>query len=279
MENNKIQIASDEQGNLSFLQITDTHLFADSQDDLLGVKTRKSLEAVIDHLVDKKPIFQGVLSTGDISQDQSEESYRAFCTQIKRLNAPCYSLVGNHDEEKLMTQILLGEGFFQPKILESDYWSIILLNSQISGLPHGSLNSEQFNFLEKVLQEKEQLKNGKKVMICMHHHVLPVGSKWIDQHILKNADEVLALISRYSCVKVVLTGHVHQSSDQLFKGVRFLSTPSTCVQFKPKIDTFTIDTLTQGYRLITLKKSGTIDTYVDRIKTKEFVADPDGKGY
>jgi Icc protein len=279
MKNNKIQIASDEQGNLSFLQITDSHLFADSQDDLLGVKTRKSLEAVINHLLEKNPIFQWVLSTGDISQDQSEESYRAFCTQIKRLKVPCYSLVGNHDEEKIMTQILLSEGFFQPNILESDYWSIILLNSQVSGLPHGSLDSEQFSFLEKILQEKEQLKNGKKVMICMHHHVLPVESKWIDQHILKNASEVLELISRYNCVKVVLTGHVHQSSDQLFKGIRFLSTPSTCVQFKPKIDEFTIGTLTQGYRLVTLKKSGTIETYVDRIETKEFVADPDSNGY
>jgi len=279
MISNNSHIATDEEGSLSLLQITDTHLFANEQGDLLGVKTTQSLNAVVDHIIKKDHAFDAILSTGDIVQDQSEAAYRTFCQQIKRLNSPCYNLPGNHDEQQMMGKVLREEGFFQPNILESNYWTIIFLNTQVPGVPHGFLATEQFSFLEEALQQKQSLKNGKKVLVCMHHHALAVGSEWLDQHILKNSVDFIALISNYACVKGVLSGHVHQSLDRLLNGVRFLSTPSTSVQFKPLSKGFAVDTLTQGFRLITLKKSGIIETHVERIETDEFLADALSQGY
>ena len=49
MNNKAVQLKADAQGDLNFLQITDTHLFADRERDLLGIKTVQSFEAVVEH--------------------------------------------------------------------------------------------------------------------------------------------------------------------------------------------------------------------------------------
>ena len=43
----------------------------------------------------------------------------------------------------------------------------------------------------------------------------------------------MTLINQFSNVKAVLSGHVHQAFDVVEQGVRYLTSPSTCVQFKP----------------------------------------------
>ena len=41
------------------------------------------------------------------------------------------------------------------------------------------------------------------------------------------------LLAHHPQVRGVLCGHVHQEYDALHQGVRFLATPSTCIQFMP----------------------------------------------
>ncbi|PKG40574.1 3',5'-cyclic-AMP phosphodiesterase [Psychromonas sp. Urea-02u-13] len=274
MNSKAVQLKADAQGDLAFLQITDTHLFADREKDLLGIKTVQSFEAVVKH-ASKYKNCQAVLSTGDLSQDHSAQSYSDFSKHIKTLNLPCYWLPGNHDMQSVMLPSLLAEGLAQTKVIESEYWQVILLDSQVEGVPHGLLSALQLEFLQQTLIENP----NKNTLICVHHHVLPVGSAWLDQHILKNNDAFLDLIKPFSNVAAVLSGHVHQAIDTLKDGVRFITTPSTCVQFKPNSDDFSLDSVAPGYRYLRLTASGEIETVVERINKDAFPVDADATGY
>jgi len=271
----KASIAANSKGDLSLLQITDTHLFADRKGELLGIKTVDSYDAVIKHAEKYVGACDAILSTGDLSQDHTEQSYLNFSERIKALKTPCYWLPGNHDMQSVMLPALLHEGLAQTKQIISDHWQIILLDSQLEGVPHGHLSDEQFEFLEEKLVEF----SDKHTLIAVHHHVLPIGAAWLDQHILKNNEQFIALIAKHSNVKAVLSGHVHQAFDLIQKNVRYLTSPSTCVQFKPNSHDFAIDNKEPGYRHLVLTKSGEIETQVERIKAGEFITDENATGY
>jgi Icc protein len=275
MKTQVTQLKANAQGDLPLLQITDTHLFSDRNKDLLGIKTVQSFEAVIEHAAKYSSECQAVLSTGDLSQDHSAQSYIDFTKHIKKLAMPCYCLPGNHDQQSVMLPSLLQQGLTQVSQVISDYWQIIMLGSQVEGVAHGELAEQQLDFLQQALNEYPD----KYALVCLHHHVLPVGSQWLDQHILKNSPLFLELISSFKNVCAVLSGHVHQTGDTLHNGIRFLTTPSTCVQFKPNSDDFSLDQKAPGYRYLSLNKGGDISTHVERIESGAFIVNSDAKGY
>ncbi len=275
MNRDVAQLKANNQGDLPLLQITDMHLFADGGKDLLGIKTVNSFQAVVKHAMRYSQECLSVLCTGDLSQDHSAQSYIDFTTHIKTLNMPCYWLPGNHDIQAIMLPSLLKQGLAQTRQIVSEYWQIIMLDSQVEGVPYGSLSESQLHFLESALNQYPD----KHTLICVHHHVLPVGSKWLDQHILKNNQQLLALISEFDNVRAVLSGHVHQAGDTMKNGVYFMTTPSTCVQFKPNSDDFALDSEAPGYRYLSLNKEGDISTHIERIEKGEFTVDANATGY
>ncbi len=54
------------------IQISDIHLLADQQGELLGVKTEDSFQAVVHLLKQEKNNIDLILLSGDLSQDGSE---------------------------------------------------------------------------------------------------------------------------------------------------------------------------------------------------------------
>ncbi|MEP2615770.1 metallophosphoesterase, partial [Marinobacter alexandrii] len=65
------------------LQLTDPHLMADANGELLGVNTRDSLDAVIAQAIKTHGQPDLILATGDLAQDGSEEAYRAFGDRLQ----------------------------------------------------------------------------------------------------------------------------------------------------------------------------------------------------
>jgi len=106
-----------------------------------------------------------------------------------------------------------------------------------------------------------------------------VGSEWIDQYIVRNADTFFKVLDRFPNVKAVVWGHVHQDFSSERKGVKLIATPSTCVQFKPNCNDFTVDTLMPGYRWFDLHDDGSFTTGVERVTGKEYVIDYKSAGY
>ncbi len=274
------QMSCDSDGILHLLHLTDFHLFADPDRDLLGIKTSESFHAVLDdvqsRLRDGEIQFDQVLATGDLTQDHTDQAYRLVARGLRQLERPVHVLPGNHDEQReSFSEILQQEGLACGIHLVSKHWQVLMLDTQIYGKPAGELAEDQLALIEQVLTENPE----HHTLLAMHHNMLPVGSQWLDQHRLKNAEQVQQLLSRFPQVKGVLFGHVHQEVDQVEQGVRFLATPSTCLQFMPNSQDFSLDNLGPGWRTLQLHPDGQIQTRLYRLEQGRFLADTSSNGY
>ncbi|ATA25601.1 3',5'-cyclic-AMP phosphodiesterase [Brenneria goodwinii] len=261
---------------IRILQITDTHLFAGEHETLLGVNTYRSYHSVLNAIQAQQYAFDLIVATGDLAQDHSLEAYRHFSRGIRQLSAPCVWLPGNHDFQPAMFDTLDEEGIEPSKhVLLGDKWQIILLDSQVFGVPHGELSDYQLDWLERSLQSQPD----RFTLLLLHHHPHPSGCNWLDQHSLRNAHNLAAVLDRYPLVNTVLCGHIHQELDLEWHGKRLLATPSTCVQFKPHCTNFAIDDVAPGWRYLDLMPDGRLETEVFRLAGSEFLPDMDSDGY
>ncbi len=269
-------LSLDLNGDIKLLQITDTHLFEPEDGCLLSVNTLESFHAVVNTITSRELVFDAILATGDISQDHTAASYQKFEEGIAPLNKPCFWLPGNHDFKPEMSGIFPSEQIQSTShVLLNDTWQIILLDSQVEALPHGCLCQKQLDILNTKLGEYPE----RRTLVLLHHHPILVGSHWLDQHTLKNADDFWSVLSYHQNVEAVLCGHVHQDFDVMYQGVRVVATPSTCVQFKPNSDDFSLDNLSPGWRMLTLTQGGELGMEVGRLDKGEFLPDFSAGGY
>ena len=155
-----------------------------------------------------------------------------------------------------MKQIMNQENVHTLPSVQTRGWSLIFLDSTIPGNESGNLDKDQLKLLQLLLQAH----SDKHTLICMHHHPVPVGSRWMDTMVLKNPDQFFGLLADHPQVKAVLCGHIHQKYENEHRGVRLIGTPSTCVQFVAGQDDFAIDACPPGYRWLNLLPSGEIET-------------------
>lgn len=263
---------------LKLVQITDTHLFEHPQDELLGVNTLNSFHSVLEQVQKNHHDMHALLMTGDVSQDHTPKSYQYFDEAITALNiqGSCYWLPGNHDSQEHMYPTLLDSRINQDKYVElNDHWQMILLDSQVYGVPHGALSDDQLDFLKNSLDHSPE----KNTMVLLHHHPLLAQSAWLDNHCLKNSGALWDILAQYPKVRLLICGHIHQDLNKEHQGVRVLSTPSTCVQFKPESDDFAVDNSSPGWRVFELFDDGSFKTRVERLPEGQFLPNLNSKGY
>lgn len=249
---------------LTLLQLSDTHLHAAEDSRMRGVTTQRTFLAALEQAkTDPRWPADAVLVTGDIVQDESRAGYERFREIMGALGMPIWCIPGNHDDPKLMDEILCAAPFRVGGDVRIGTWSIVLLNTFLTGEDAGGLGEARLKGLQAALEANAD----QHVMICMHHHPLPMGSAWLDGVALRDADRFLQIVDAHDNVRVVLWGHVHQASDRLRGTVRFLSTPSTCSQFLPGSEFFAIDNQAPGLRWLELHADGRIDTQVDWVAT------------
>ena len=88
----------------------------------------------------------------------------------------------------------------------------------------------------------------------------------MDAMSLTNADSLFAVLDTNANVKGIIWGHIHQTFEQQRDDCLLLGSPSTCLQFKPGSDTFSVDDKSPAYRHLMLKGNGDITTgvvYID----------------
>lgn len=262
--------------SVRLLQLTDTHLFAPDDGCLLSVNTQDSFHAVVAEVMQQGTSFDALLATGDISQDHTEASYQKFVDGIEPLGLPCYWLPGNHDYKPCMNSVVSAPLIQDVTyVLLGEHWQVLLLDSQVVGVPHGRLSDGQLDFLDRKLTEH----SDRHTLVLLHHHPMLVNSAWLDQHSLKDAHEFWQVVDKHNNVRAVLCGHIHQELDHLRNDVRVLATPSTCVQFKPNSNEFALDTRSPGWRELELCADGEVKTVVKRLPNGAFRPDFNAEGY
>src|SRR4028118_139210 len=246
---------------LVIAQLTDLHLFASASKELLGLPTAKSFDAVLEQLQKLVPQPDILLLTGDLSQDGKPESYQYLQDSLKPLGIPTYWLPGNHDEPTVMEQVLNQAPISPEKSFQAGGWQFLLLNSAVSGYVHGQLSPESLDWLNLQLQQTRE----RPTLIGLHHPPLLVNSDWLDSSTLQNSEELFETIARHPQVRLVVFGHIHQEFEQSHRGVHYLGSPSTCIQFMPESKQFSLDKTDLGLRLINLYPDGTFKTKIKRV--------------
>ncbi len=261
--------------SLSILQISDLHILPESHNALLGVNTEYYFNAVLDLALKNHQPFDLILVTGDLGQEPCMNSYQRILERLSQTQIPCLCLPGNHDDYKLMQSVLNSLKVNCKKQWLLKNWQIICLNSQIQGASSGYLETNELDFLEHCLINNPT----HHTIIAVHHNCIPTHSNWLDTMTIKNAQELLNRVKPYPQLKTITTGHVHQEMDLSLNGIRFLGTPSTCFQFKPLSQSFSIDSKMPGYRVINAYEDGSIDTSVFRLSGELKELDLSSKSY
>jgi Icc protein len=251
--------SSQQDRGLKVLQISDTHLHAAADSRMRGVTTYSTFLAVLEHAQrDRRWPADVIVASGDIVQDESRAGYQRFRESLEPLGVPVLSIPGNHDDPKLMAEILSSGAFQFGGELRRGAWSLILLSTFLAGEDAGGLGPARLMGLRKALAAHA----GQHVIVYMHHHPLPMGSAWLDGVALRDAADFWQVIDGNPHVKAVVCGHVHQAADRTRNNVRFMSTPSTCAQFLPGSEFFALDDRPPGLRWLELKPDGRIETEV-----------------
>ncbi len=254
-------------------QLSDLHLFSTPEQTLLGLQTTTSFIAILDALSQLPRQPDLILLTGDLAQDESPAAYQQIVQQLQPLNIPTYWLPGNHDHLPGMASILSQAPFSPNKTFQAGSWQFLMLDSTVAQQVHGAFSRQQLVELEQQLQA-----TSAPTLIALHHPPVTINSAWLDKIGLQNSDDFFTIVERYPHVKLVIFGHIHQQVEQDRQGITYLSTPSTCVQFAPHKETFTLDETRPGFRLLTLYPDGSFESEVKRVNMSHHT-NPTAQGY
>lgn len=247
---------------LRFIHITDTHILDGAGDTFHQINTKQSLQTVLEHCATRYPDADFWLFTGDISQTGARESYALFESAIRDYDVPVYCVPGNHDTPQLLQQVVPECPVDSIRVIELGKFSLVLISTWIADGHHGKISQRCLTQLREHLQNCKDQHN----VLVLHHPPVPVNSRWLDEIGLQNKTDFLQILDNHPADLLVMFGHVHQSVDQQLNRLRFLSTPSTCHQFKPNVPVHLTDSLPPAYRFVELNTSGCIDTKIHYIQ-------------
>lgn len=262
-------------GSLRIVQVTDSHLYADPDGTLVGMNTQESFARVLQLIRDIVWPADMILATGDLVHDASVKGYARMKEQLEQFGAPVYCLPGNHDSPNVMKQCLNHGLVSIPEYVQHDNWHLTFLDSTLPNHEGGHLNTEEL----EALKENLTLADGRNILISMHHHPVPIGSRWMDGISLDNAEGFFSIIDHFPNVRGIIWGHIHQSFDSQKDGIKLMGSPSTCIQFTPHKSDFGIDPSPPGFRWLELLPTGAIRTGVERLAALPEGVDVRSAGY
>ncbi len=251
----------------SIVHFSDAHLFGDPTHEIYGVQPALSLRAAVRSVNTIRPRPSLCIYTGDAVSEETEAAYQLFKAQMEALCLPVYYAVGNHDDRKSLRRHLLNQA--QPTdgpyyyFFRQSGWRLIVLDTAEPGQVWGTIEDEQLQWLNQLLQDREP------TLVFMHHHPVAVGVSWMDALMLKNADPLLQILQRSQCVEAVFFGHVHFECHIHYAGIHFMSVPALSFQFGEGHWAEKSVWLPAGFRLITIGGQG-LRTVVHRLTADEF---------
>jgi len=241
------------------VQFTDTHLLEDPQGMMRGVRSLPALEACIADARRRFLPADAILVTGDLVQDEPG-GYGFLELALAPLGAPILLIPGNHDIPDELHRRLSHPPFQIGGSFALGSWVIVLLDTWFgdSANGEGRLGAERLAALDRALEEHA----ARHVLVCLHHPPMPMGGAGLDALGLQDGAECMAILGRHRNVRGVSWGHAHQAFDLFRDGVRYMCTPATCMQFKPRSEEIQIDDRPPGYRVIDLAADGGLSSEV-----------------
>jgi len=248
---------------LRLVQLTDLHLLGDPAARLRGVDTCATWRAVFDAARGDLARADLLLLTGDLAEHGEVAAYARLSDDLESVERGIQvrAIAGNHDHPTRLAEAFHATGEARVMALPHGSWQVLLLDSSIPGQSAGHLDPDQLDWLDTRLATTPE----SHALVVLHHPPLPIASPWLDAIALDNGAELNARLDRHTNVRGVLFGHIHQAFEKRRRGVRYLATPSTCVQFVPGTERPEVDALTPGWRTLALHPDGRIQTRIQRL--------------
>ncbi|GCE45438.1 Icc protein [Thermosporothrix hazakensis] len=229
--------------SFSFIQITDHHLGETEASLLDGYATAHAFRKVMRHIAEHTAVHVDFLvSTGDLVDDPSEVSYRNLCQMLELQPAqqapgpalvsieglqrfPMYFLPGNHDDrENFFRHLFPGTPPVPHMNARFEHKGVQFLcldwGPRGKAVPH----QDTLEFLAQSLQ------HSMPTILLMHHHILPVGSRWIDSYLPDDFRAFWKLLDGHQILGIFY-GHTHVTSEKLVANIPVYGLRSTAMQF------------------------------------------------
>lgn len=249
---------------MQLLQFTDTHLPGSPEMSVRDVVTAATLARCIEHAKLRHPAPDAILLTGDLAHDDAAGySQLRACFGDSAVAVHC--LPGNHDEPMALREGLAGAPFVHDFSRRHGAWLLVMLDSTVAGANHGHLAAAELARLDAALAGHAEA----HALVCLHHHPVPHGSRWLDELMLDNAGELFAVLARHPRVRGLVWGHTHQPFEGMHGHIRLMGTPSTCMQFRQDADDFDVDERPPAYRWLELDGDGSIETGIEWVHAND----------
>ena len=221
----------------NLIQLSDLHLVPPGKLTSKVLDTNAILEEIINEILSKKDYFgqiDGLVVTGDISDDGSMESYLSAYEKLSKLNVPILVIPGNHDLRDPMRKVFHENVQFSKNssqfdwVFKFDETLIIGLDTLVEGENFGFLEEKSLDFLSHQLSNN----SGSDLVLLIHHPPIKTGIYFMDQIGLKNTSDLSECLKATDRPIKILCGHVHGVYHGLLGIHPVVSAPSICSAFE-----------------------------------------------
>jgi 3',5'-cyclic-AMP phosphodiesterase len=193
------------------VQLSDTHLVRDGGGGEPVDDREGGLAATTDALAGVRP--DAVVVTGDITDDASREACVRVRDAARRLGGALVATAGNHDDPVVVRDV-----FGPQQTLAVGSWRVVLIDTTVPGRISGAIDVG-------AAVERLDAVAPAPTLVALHHPSLSASSHELFQ--LDGAPELRAALLDRPHVRVVVSGHLHESFEQRAGHVRFIGAPST----------------------------------------------------
>ena len=222
---------------VKLIQLSDLHLVPPGKLTSKVLDTNSILEETINEILRKKDYFgkiEGLVVTGDVSDDGSIESYLSAHEKLIKLNVPFLVIPGNHDLRNPMREVFNEHVEFSTHSSQFD-WVFKYEETVIVGLD-SLVEGENFGFLEKTslefLSNQLSIHNGSDIVLLIHHPPIKTGIYFMDKIGLTNSSDLAECLKVTNHPVRILCGHVHGVYHGLLGIHPVVSAPSVCSAFE-----------------------------------------------
>jgi 3',5'-cyclic-AMP phosphodiesterase len=218
--------------DLTFVHLSDLHIGNPNQkDDHLWSDTTQTLEHVKSLIATLEPQPAFIVISGDLTNNGQVEEFHELKRLLADIQLPVLLSLGNHDTQEKFYEIVLEQPergnaryhYSQDfEVQDGASLRVIVLDSSAPIKVHGTINPEQFEWLERELEADPEMP---KLMIV--HHPPTAMHLPIFEHINFDAADAAKLQAMLKGKNVigVLSGHVHYDQISIRHGVPyFIST-------------------------------------------------------
>ncbi len=228
----------------SFVHISDHHLCEFEETLRRGFSPAYAMRSVMKNIYDQVGSqIDFIVSTGDLVEPSTDIAYQSARKLLGAREEPAIApgpiyfssfgfknfrmvlLPGNHDDRQPYYSAFFHQRSNNPLVNTSFmHKRVQFVCLDWGAAAKGVAYAETLSFLERTLE------SGNPSLLLMHHHVLPIGSAWLDNFIPDGIDKFWEIL-KGKHVLGILSGHAHITYELEKDGIPVMGVRSTAFPF------------------------------------------------